>query len=308
MTSSLQFGTIDDSNAVLSTSPAAPSTMTDVKQVKSFGSIVAGNGEPSPASPAVARASAPQRTNSPAPASGKPKKKFDVNSLFQKPQENSPPAAGPASVSASTSAPAPAPALTPAPAPGSGSVPQQMTTPAATPTPLPTSQEGVRPPQKHQGSYDSPSMRNSPLPVVSHPSNQAPPLQPGPGSAPYHFPQTPSHLRQSTNGAPAFPPPRSPNLNRAMTNGSMRGPPGAPVTNALGSPRPSPSTATPNASAPPSAQTPISGVPPPGMMSVPGGPAPHPPHMQSPVPPLAPNQMHQMGIHPPMWGYYVNIY
>lgn len=277
MTSNLQFGTVDDNTAVLSTSPAAPSTIADVKPVRNFGSIAATGSESGGSSPAAAKVNAPARTDSPAPASGKPKKKVNVASLFQNPQQPQ------------SAAPVPTPA------------PQQSGPSQATTTPIPLSQDGpgARLPPKHQGSYDSPSMRNSPLPILPHPPNQAPsPMQPGAGPQ-YHFTPTQSHLRQGGNGNPPFNPPRSPNLSRAMTNGSMRGPPGGPVPGSIGSPRMGPPPATPTPSTPVPTQTPMQGVPP-GMMNMPPGQVPHPPHMPSPAP-------HQMGI-PPMWGYYVSLF
>ncbi|KIM26887.1 hypothetical protein M408DRAFT_24912, partial [Serendipita vermifera MAFF 305830] len=176
---SVQFGSIDDSNAVLSTSPAAPSAVTELKQIKTFGSISAGSNEPTPASPVVAKASTPTRTDSPAP-SGKPKKKLDVNSLFQKTQ----------SAPAQAQAPAATPSAAPTPAPQQQQQ-QQQQQPATSGPAQPPQDPPPRPLPKQQGSFDSPSMRSGPLPL-SHPPNQTPPMQPGNGPASYHF--TPPHL------------------------------------------------------------------------------------------------------------------
>ena len=290
----MQFGSIDDSNAVLSTSPAAPSTVTDVKQIKSFGSISAAGAEATPASPAVAKGHTPQRTDSPAPAAGKPKRKLDVNSLFQGVQASS------------TAAPAPAPAA-PIPAPQAPPQQQQPSNPAGTQLP---SQDGpaIRPPPKHQGSYDSPSTRISPLPILPHAPNQTPPsIQQGTGPAPYHF-NPPAHLRQPGNGGPGANPPRSPNISRAMTNGNMRGPPGAPGSGGLGSPRMGHPSITPGPTPAAPSQTPLTAMPP-SMMTVPGGSIPHPQHMPAPIPSVPQGQMpHQMNMPPPqVWGgYYVS--
>jgi translation initiation factor 4G len=284
MTSNLQFGTVDDNTAVLSTSPAAPSTIADVKPVKNFGSIAATGSESGSSSPAVAKVTAPARTDSPAPASEKPKRKVNVASLFQNPQQ--PQAAAPVPTQ----------------------VPQQSGPSQATTTPIPSQDGPPRPPPKHQGSYESPAMRNTPLPILSHQPNQTPsPMQPGAGPQ-HHFTPHQSHLRQGGNGNMGFNPPRSPNLSRAMTNGNMRGPPGGPVPVSIGSPRMGPPPATPTPSTPVPTQTPMQGVPP-GMMNMPPGQVSHPPHMPSPVTPLPGGQMpHQMGIPPPMWGYYVSLF
>ena len=281
----VQFGSIDDSNAVLSTSPAAPSTVTDLKQIKTFGTLSAGSGESTPASPAVAKSNTPSRTDSPAPA-GKPKRKLDVNSLFQKTQPT--PAQAPAS--------APTPA---APAPTQQQQQQQQSGPSQ------PSQDGPpRPLPKQQGSFDSPSMRSGPLPISHQPNQPQPPMQPGNGAG-YHF-TPPSHLRQPNNGSPGLNPPRSPSFNRTMTNGSMRGPPGAPGSGGLGSPRMGHPSITPGQAPATPSQTPLTGMPP-NMMNVPGGPVSHPQHMPGPVPSVPQGQMpHQMNMQPQMWGYYVS--
>jgi translation initiation factor 4G len=310
--SSVQFGSIDDTNAVISSSPAAPSTMTDIKQIKTFGSISAGSGDSNAATPTTAsKLNGPQRTDSPAPT-GKPKKKFDVNSLFQNQKQ---------SQATSSTPPAPAPVQ-------QQPLQQQQSLPNQTiPQPIPQPQQQVpstpqqpaqdisvaRPPPKHQASYDSPSMRNAQLPVLPHQPNQTPsPMQPNAGPPTYHYNPSQPHLRQGGNNVPGTNPPRSPNFPRAIPNGNMRGPPGAPGSGVLGSPR-MPPTSTPNPSAQPPTQTPIPGMPgvPPGMMQAPGGPTGHPPHMPSPVTSMPPGQMPpqmappQMGMW--MGGYYVSI-
>ncbi|PVG02533.1 hypothetical protein CPB86DRAFT_587203 [Serendipita vermifera] len=304
--SSVQFGSIDDTNAVISSSPAAPSTMTDIKQIKTFGSISAGSGDSSAtASTTANKLNGPQRTDSPAP-SGKPKKKLDVNSLFQKTQQ---------ATSTTPSAPASVqqqPLQQQQPLPNQP-IPQPMPQPQqqVPSTPQQSAQDisVARPPPKHQASYDSPSMRNAQLPVLPHQPNQTPsPMQPNAGPPTYHYNPSQPHLRQGGNNVPGSNPPRSPNFPRAIPNGNMRGPPGAPGSAVLGSPRMAPPTTTPNPSAQPQAQTPIPGVPPgvpPGMMPVPGGPTGHPPHMPSPVNSMPPGQMPpQMPHGMQMWGYY----
>lgn len=258
--------------------------MTDPKQVKAFGSVSAGGSEPTPASPVVAKATTPSRTDSPAPA-GKPKKKLDVNSLFQKTQT------APAQASAPTSTPA---------APVSAQQQQQPQQPNISGPAQPSQDGPSRPIPKQQASFDSPSMRPGSLPLPHQPNQTPSPMQPGGGPG-YHF-NPPSHLRPTGNGAPGSNPPRSPSFNRTMTNGNgnMRGPPGAPGAGVLGSPRMG-HPSIPSGPAPPTpSQTPLTGMPP-NMMNVPGGPV---PHMAGPVPSVSQGQMQHMP--PQMWGYYVS--
>ncbi|KAG9054712.1 hypothetical protein FS842_004360 [Serendipita sp. 407] len=292
----VQFGSIDDVNATLSTSPAAPSTIADPKQVRTFGSISTSGNEPTASPSSLTKPAGPQRTDSPAPA-GKPKKKFDVNSLFQKPQATS----ASATTQTQSAAPAPPPSIaTTPPNPVVPPTPKQQN--AAIP---PQVSQDVRPTPKPQGSYDSPSMRNVPLPIVNHPPNQvpAPMQQPGTGHPPFHYTPSSSHLRQGTNNNPAINPPRSPNISRPMTNGNMRGPPGAPGPGVLGSPRMGPPPSTTPAP-PPTVPTPVAGMPP-NMMNMPNGPGAHPPHMHTPVAPIPPTHP-AMGMPPggAMWYYY----
>jgi hypothetical protein len=220
----------------------------------------------------------------------------DINSLFQKAQPSSTPTPGPG----------PTPA---APVPTQQTQQQQQQQQQPNTSGLQqSSQDGpsIRPPPKHQGSYDSPSMRNVPLPMISHQPNQTPPsMQQGTGPGTYHF-NPPVHLRNPGNGGPGPNPPRSPNFNRAMTNGSIRGPPGTSGPGVLGSPRtghpsipPGPAPATPS-------QPPLAAMPP-NMMNVPGGAMPHPQHMAGHMPPVPQGQIpHQMNMPPPTWGYYVS--
>ena len=79
--SNVQFGSIEDNSASRSTSSAAPSTLTDQMQVRTFGSI-SPTPKPPTASPAV---SLPGSSSTAASSAGPIVKKIDIHKLFKPP-------------------------------------------------------------------------------------------------------------------------------------------------------------------------------------------------------------------------------
>lgn len=216
--SNVQFGSIDDNSAPPSTSPAAPSTLTDPKQVRTFGSISAApKSTTASASPTVTKSavSLPGSSSTAASSAGQTvKKKLDIHKLFQK-----------ASVGASE--PAPPPAAPSAPSQAVPATPQD----SIPPRPLALQSNTFEPPNAR----NSPSVRNTPLP-----SQGGPPAGPPPNGSPYSGP----HLRQP-NGVSS---PRSSNF-RMNNNSGLRGPPGS-QPGALSSPRMIPTPQPPMAPPP----------------------------------------------------------
>jgi hypothetical protein len=261
--SNVQFGSIDDNSAPPSTSPAAPSTLTDPKQVRTFGSISAthksatASASPTVTKPAV---SLPGSSSTAASNAGPTaKKKIDIHKLFQQP-------------SGATSEPAP---------PTAPSTPTQVA-PATPQDSMPP-----RPPVLQSNTFEpanarnSPSVRNTPLPSQGgQPAGHPQSIYPAP------------HLRQP-NGISS---PRSSTFTRGLSNnGNHRGPPG-PQPGVHGSPRMVPPP-TPQQSMPPPQNMPMpNGMPngpPVGAPYVPGQ-VPQPMHGQ------VPHGMGMPGMPPPV--------
>lgn len=261
--SNVQFGSIDDNSAPPSTSPAAPSTLTDPKQVRTFGSISATPKPPTAsASPTVTKpaVSLPGSSSTAASSAGPTvKKKLDIHKLFQQP-----------SGATSETAPPTAPSTPIAPATPQDSIPP-------------------RPPALQSNTFEpanarnSPSVRNTPLP-----SQGGQPAGPPQSGSIY----PPPHLRQP-NGIGS---PRSSNFNRGLSNnGSHRGPPGT-QPGVVGSPRMVPPP-TPQQPMPPPPNMPM----PNGMPNGPPVGAPHGPgQVPQPMPGQAPHGMGMQGMPPPM--------
>ena len=264
--SNVQFGSIDDNSAPPSTSPAAPSTLTDPKQVRTFGSISA---TPKPAtasaSPTVTKSavSLPGSSSTAASNAGQTvKRKLDIHKLFQQPSGGTSESAPPSAVPSTPTQVAPA-------------TPQDSIPPR-----LPALQSNTFEPANAR---NSPSFRNTPLP--SQGGQPAGPPQNGPI---YPAP----HLRQP-NGVSS---PRSSNFTRGLSNnGSHRGPPGT-QPGVLGSPRMVP-PATPQQQMPTLPNMPMQN----GMPNGPAVGGPHVPgQVPQPVPGQVPHGMGMPGMPPPM--------
>lgn len=195
----LNFGTIDNPDSVISSSPAAKPTtgahLGEDEKVKSFGSVAAGAAAAQAAS--VSTPASINAADKPAPAAVKPK--FDPHKMFQKP---STPAVTPVAAPANVASPAPTP-VSPAPV-----APVALASPAPGPQMNPYANLQV---QQQPGQPGIPQARG--YNAQGQPVINAQPFSPSGG------PQ---------NGLPGRVPHRSPNQNHAQLPGTGFNPNPAP--------------------------------------------------------------------------------